>query len=354
MACHCHAQPKTESTALAEEAMWALALSATRRSTGALPSEFRGMSPEDALTTLRPTGPYGASKGWAVFGMMFMARGLHSRAPSQLLALEPLVITPDQLPLLFTAMFASIFDVSTLAAGQFLTALGSVWDAGASPCGWPSSVGTYNASSGDVSLTSRVVVFRPLQEVAPLLDPRRWDECSDLFKRTCRVAEPPGCDPRCIDPNRDNRIGSHWKGIVYERAAVGPHEAENLLSVVFDSPTRSNRRVHLDFSLYRSISYRLGAWETPGLFRRDSGELTAIPIKHDIPGGQTNADCTDIVVSKAIRYGRTSTWSGSSIVDYGELCNYLAPAFLTLWIANIQLIVPCCPGKGSPARREGR
>jgi hypothetical protein len=283
--------------------------------------------------------------------MTITALGLYRRVAARL-RFEPLArITPDQLPVIFIPLFVLVLQTSALAASQFLHALRRVWlDGESSPCGAPSALGAYNASDGDTSLRSRVIVYKPLPQVAPLLDPRRWDQCSALFKRTCRVADVPGCDPRCVDPTTDTRVGPHWEGINYERAAVGPQEAENLLSVVFDAPTRTNPRVHLDFNLYRSISHRLGAWESPGLFRRDSGELTAVPIRHDIPHGEANADCTEILVTKTIRYGRTSTWSGSSIIDYGELCNYVAPAFLTLWVANIQLIVPCCPHGTSAGR----
>lgn len=356
MACTCHAQGTTESAPLAEEAMWSLALSATRRSAGMLPSALRTMPPGEALRSLQPDDPVSARRAWAVFGMMVIALGHHHRVRSRLLAAamnrlsatwDELSLTPEQLPPLIAPYLSLVFLVPELLALRFLTAL--IVDLGLRhACGLPNALGSYDAVSGDTSLTASVVVFKPIEKVAPMLDPRCWDQCGDLFRRTCQVSEPVGPEPHCIDPEPACDGKGAWDGIIYERAGVGPVEAENLLSVCYAPPTKKSRKAEVGFRLYRSLSQRFGGWEAPGLFRRDSGSLTATPTVCNIPKLASN-DCTQIAVTKTIRYGRQSTWSGSSLADFGELSNYLAPAFLTLWVTNVQLVVPCCAGGAAVA-----
>lgn len=342
MACTCHAQGTTESAPLAEEAMWSLALSATRRSAGMLPSALRTMPPGEALRSLQPDDPVSARRAWAVFGMMVIALGYHLRG-RELPVAATARVSPEQIPVVVSPILSLVFQVPTLLAKQFLTAM---VDLHAEPCGLPNALGIYDAIAGDTSLASRVVVFKPIEEVAPKLDPRRWDQCGDLFRRTCQVSTPPGPVPRCIDPEPPCDGNKPWDGIIYERAGVGPVEAENLLSVCYAPATKTARKVDVGFRLYRSISQRLGGWEAPGLFRRDSGSLTARPTDCDL---LEKKNCTEIFVTKTVQYGRHSTWSSSSLADFGELSNYLAPAFLTLWVTNVQLVVPCCLGGATAA-----
>lgn len=343
MPCTCQGKPKSESKSLVQDALWALAFAGTRRDARALPPPLRSMTPDEALAILRPVDPGGIKYGWAALHMMFIAAGLLWRHHRELKVLNDIRIVPSQV-VDFLPIFAWVFQASELVAKQFLSALRASALAGLPPCGGQSGTGTYNSTLNATSLESRIIVYRPLGQVARFLDPRAWDECSELFLRTCRVSDAPECEPRCLSPTADYPPGADWDGIIYEHAGAGPQEVENLLSVDFDisKNTKGVRKVEVEYSLYRSISHRLGGWESAGLFRRNAGKLTAKPIKYDIPEGPANADCTELVVTKDVEFGRLSSWRGSALVDYGDLCDYLAPALLTLWVTNLALIVPCC------------
>jgi hypothetical protein len=347
MPCSCQDQPKTEGRSLAQDALWALAFAATRRDARALPPLLRGMTPDEALAILTPLEPAGLRTGWAAFHLMFIAAGIVARNDPRLEILNSIKIVPTNV-LIFLQILAGIFQSSERAARQFLSGLQELAIAGLPPCGGQSATGTYDSTLKSTNLKSRVVVYRSLNEVAGLLDPQRWDECSELFLRTCRVSKAPGCEPECISPAKDDLPGADWEGIIYERAGAGPQEIENLLSVKYNvTSDRVNEcvdveEVRVKYSLHRSISHRLGGWESAGLFRRNAGEVIAKPIKYDIPNGEAGADCTEMFVTKDVEFGRITSWRGSSVVDYGDLCNYLAPALLTLWVTNLAMIVPCC------------
>lgn len=200
---------------------------------------------------------------------------------------------------------------------------------GRPPCTAQSSESDFNARTLQTDLTASVRVFRPLAELAPLLDPQGWDRCSDLFADTHRVVASGGTFAPATEPLKDP---DKWTGLLYERAAVGPQEVENILDVSF---LREPRRVRVTYDLYRSISYSLGGMRLPGVMRQNYGYVEAVPDRHD-------ARITHMTVVKTIRYDRLSSWSGSQVIDVGEIANYLAPGFLTLWFYDLTRIVPCC------------
>ena len=341
MPCRCKGDARGDSSSAEQQALWAPAFSRAGLSADVLPRALRPMAPDEALQTLRPTGERSARHAWAALGMTFLGAPVESVTASPL---GTLANVRSELQLTEQAIVLSqVFGASLGVMTQFLLSLLGAIDRHDVPCGAPHGDSTFNARSRTTQLRSSVVVYRPLDQVAPLLDPRRWDECSELFTRTCQVAEPPGCDFECVEPTAQPTPDR--RGFLYERATVGPQEIENLLSVRYEVTSDQTRpeAVKVDYSLYRAVSHRLGGFESPGLFRANSGDLRAGRIDHDNPFEPSNRDCTLIEVTKDVQYARMSAWSGSPFVDYGELANYLAPAFLTLWIANLQLIVPCCP-----------
>ena len=341
MPCRCEGNARGATSSAEQAALWALAFSRAGLSASRLPSEFRPMTPDQALQTLRPSDERGARHAWALLAMAPIGA---PGAPAATAAVETLsgIRSAPELTALVVEL-SQLFGASVAAMALFVESLRGAMDRDDVPCGVPHGESTFNARSRTTQLRSSVVVYRPLDQVAPLLDPRRWDECSELFTRTCQVAEPPGCDFECVEPTAAPT--PDWRGFLYERATVGPQEIENLLSVRYEVTSDQTRpeAVKVDYSLYRAVSHRLGGFESPGLFRANSGDLRAGRIDHDNPFEPSNRDCTLIEVTKDVQYARISGWSGTHLVDYGELANYLAPAFLTLWIANLQLIVPCCP-----------
>ncbi|MBI3784377.1 MAG: hypothetical protein HY270_13350 [Deltaproteobacteria bacterium] len=135
-------------------------------------------------------------------------------------------------------------------------------------------------------------------------------------------------------PNQ-SALGSNWDGLLYERAVAAGQFVENVLRIGFSVQRQSNNpiaRVHATYRLYESICYRLGGIEVAGIMQRNSGELTATPIDDT----STSLTCT-----KTIRYGRLTNWSAAGPFDLGQMLNYLAPAFLCLWVNEVRLVVPC-------------
>ena len=178
-----------------------------------------------------------------------------------------------------------------------------------------------------------------------MLDPRRWDECSELFKRTCRVASPPGSDRKYLRSRPDLRA-------VLERYHLRArrHGRSQKPRTCYRCASTSRPTINLRPSPFRlppwltSTSDSIGAFPTVRCMGRTGPDSTGhwrllawgYPAKD-----RWDAPQTAVFTMKTIRYGRASSWSGNLLTDYGDLFNYLAPALLTLWVAHVQLIVPC-------------
>ena len=268
------------------------------------------------------------------------------------------------------------------------------------PCVPTADDPNYDPVRGTTRLYSTLTVRRSMGlDLAQLLDPRAWDECSDLFEETYEV-EPDGNGGYREKPTPPEAYGCGWQGLLYEFADAGPQAVQNVLWVRFavtracepipyyldperKNPSqwdRENRRrrdkrnfrdfkwrsgrnkhyrqecsarmdalpsrqsggrdcgcpldaVEIHYELHDSLSYRVGPLTLPGMMRQNSGYLRA----------WSRRDCyTDIECVKNIRFGRLSRWSNSGAFDFGEMLNYTAAAFLSLWIGEIEQIVPCC------------
>lgn len=233
-------------------------------------------------------------------------------------------------------------------------------------------------------------------DLAQLLDPRGWDNCSDLFEDTFQVV-PDGNGGYREKPTRPEDYGTSWEGLLYELADAGPQAVENILWVRFavsrtcdeppyyldpamlggsqppaliagltgsrawrqgryDLAARRRRRgaicdhaegqcevdaVEVQYELYDSLSYRVGGLTLPGVLRQNNGYFRAWSCED----GFTDVDCV-----KFLRFARLTRWSISGAYDFGEMLNYTAAAFLSLWIGDIQQIVPCCEQRKATRR----
>jgi hypothetical protein len=236
---------------------------------------------------------------------------------------------------------------------------------------------SFQPARGSTRLFSRLDVDRPLDvELTRLLDPRGWDECSDLFEDTFEVAEHDGDYDEVETPPES--YGKNWEGLLYEFADAGPQAVENILHVRFTVTRSCNplpegmqagrwrtelrgdvpRGVPFDpeerrlpeacwhqmcehpidsaevlYQLYDCLAYRIGSVVLPGTMRLNNGFFRA----HSLDNGRTRIACL-----KRIRFGRVTQWSAGRAFDYGELLNYLAPTLLSLWVGDLEQIVPCC------------
>lgn len=195
-------------------------------------------------------------------------------------------------------------------------------------CSQPEAIEEVDPISGTTSLTSSVLSSHTLDDLLPYLDPRGWDDSSDLFKSTYQVKDPNGDTFEEI-PVPWNQQGKHdWQGYLYELADSGNQQIENILYVVYE---RHDDRVLMGYSLYRSLAYRIGGLDLPGVMRQNQGAVEGIRE----PGG------TRVKVTKTVKYERLSSWSSARTVDYGDALNYLARAYLAQWVDHLQFMVPC-------------
>jgi hypothetical protein len=210
------------------------------------------------------------------------------------------------------------------------------------PCAYPKTKSTIESDSNvlETKLNSRYIVQAPLDDkLKEALDPRNWDQTGELFAETTRIPKPDG---RSID--RSSRKDEAWTvrkkgarggepGYLFERAATGFQEIENILTIERTDETPWS----IEYRLFRGESYRVAGIEISGIMRKNDGYLKARPCHND--------EWTEVEVEKRVRYGRLSTWSGSGMVDYGEVLNYAARAFLVEWVHHLALVPPCAGGQ---------
>src|SRR5262249_23298602 len=89
------------------------------------------------------------------------------------------------------------------------------------------------AASRESVLASTITVNRPIRELAPLVDPRRWDVCSTLFRKTYTVRAV-GCG-RYERYDNGKPFGTPWRGLLYERVEAIPVTARNVLRIIFQA-----------------------------------------------------------------------------------------------------------------------
>jgi len=299
------------------------------------------MATEEALEIVRTAeDEHAVRRAWAVLGLAI--KGAPESPPlfnAALLGPGPAGVQRINIDMwlhYYAQIFPTQFGVSEAASRSYAAHLRKLWSEDQVPCAMATSESGFNAKDNYTSLWSKVVALRPLGDILKHLDPRAWAGCGTLFKETCQVAIPAPDDPVCLDTPQ-GQLGKPWCGLLYEHAAAGPQDVHNLLSVEYRWVPRLCG-VRIGYRLWRAIRQTLGGWESPGLMRINSGLLFAFPYRG-------RPEWTHIWVYKRVHYGRLMSWSSGSSLDYGEFCNYLAPAFLTQWINDLQMVVPCCPGR---------
>jgi hypothetical protein len=195
-------------------------------------------------------------------------------------------------------------------------------------CTQPEATEVVDPIRGTTSLTSSVRSSHTLDDLLPYLDPRGWDDSSDLFKATYQVKNPDGDVFEEIPVRWEDQGQTDWDGYLYELADSGNQQVENILYVAY---RRQADSVEMGYSLYRSLAYRVGGLVLPGVMRQNQGAVRGTRV----PGG------TRVEVTKTVKYERLSSWSSARTVDYGDALNYLARAYLAQWVDHLQFMVPC-------------
>lgn len=189
------------------------------------------------------------------------------------------------------------------------------------------------------TVTGVAEVKRTPQQLAKLVDPRRWSEVTPAFAASYQVEQDrtgvpqyEGRNPKAAPPSRS----ASWRGLLFEDVVIPVNRStssryRNLLSIDL---AYKGRGLNADFSLYDSLSSQILVVEMPGGVDVDSGHVSAKPLS----GGWTRYE-----VVKHLRYSDLTPRDASpeGPWDYGQTLNYLAPALLSSFIEEGLLTLLC-------------
>jgi hypothetical protein len=188
----------------------------------------------------------------------------------------------------------------------------------------------FDVASLVTTVTGAAEVKRPPEQLAKLVDPRRWSEASPEFAASYAVEQDAQGAPRYQDgrPKAAPPSGSPtFEGLLFEDVVTPVNRTtfsryRNLLSIDLAS---KDGGLNADFSLYDSLSSQILVVEMPGGVDVDFGHVSAKPLSK----GWTRYE-----VVKHLRYSDLTPRDASpeGPWDYGQTLNYLAPALLSSWI----------------------
>ena len=181
-------------------------------------------------------------------------------------------------------------------------------------------------------VTGSVQLRKKPQELAGIIDPRTWDDYNPVFEAAYRVEldqdgavvfDNGGMPVELAEPNGR---GEGWTGVLYEDVSWETDGGtasrfRNLLNIRFSS---SPKRVQAKYALRRCLASQLWIVERPGGIDVDSGTWTARALR----GGWT-----ELRLVKRLRFTDATVRDASPMGwDFGQIMNYLTPAFLGMWI----------------------
>ena len=218
-----------------------------------------------------------------------------------------------------------------------------------------SCVACLDGKSWETTVTATARVPRPIEELAAVLDPRSWPQCSDVFK-DMDIVEWNGADWDVIKHPNLPRLGEPWsteqrsprdplRGL-RERVIIGATrssgfvaEFNNVLRITLTkSLTNRNPRqdeIRVTFSLKDSLKSILFGQELEGVFKNDHGHGLATRDELS-PANSTLVEMKKTLEFKDLTDGRRGAF------DYGELLNYIAPGLSCLWLEDTRDMSPCC------------
>jgi|GEM_PF-3684050 len=183
------------------------------------------------------------------------------------------------------------------------------------------------------SMTARVLVKRPVAELAAVIDPRSWATCSDAFTLSNAVTYNPSqhtYDPVLATPNP----GTPWTdGMLDEEVKLGKVEFRNVLNIEFDQTAPDEWTV--DYSLFESRKLKMPLVDLNECVNVNEGVVIARKL---LPGW------TELIVEKRVRFVDLTigTKPNPFGVDPGEILNFWAPVLLCLWLEDYTQLGPCC------------
>jgi hypothetical protein len=303
------------------EAMWSVHFFATDRRPSALPRALRPMPVADALDVLRnPADEHDLSRRRRALPRLLEAR---RHAPE---LHEP--ATAERLASLAEALGVDRRIVDTAHADERVRAHLARRTSAPAGC-LPFTVEririTYDAPTRATTARSTIRVRRPLAQLARILDPQCWKNCSDFFTESFR------CSMKTYQPE-PKPIGQSWRGALFERFEVPLASFDNVLIIDFSVKPKA---IHVTYGLYDSLRFTFVGAESPGALEIDRGYVTARSVAGD-PGW------TEIEMEKVVCFKNLTPTPASGPVDDGEWLNYSAPAMLSAWIDEAHQTSLCC------------
>lgn len=217
-------------------------------------------------------------------------------------------------------------------------------------------VACLDGKTWDTTVTATARVQRPIEELAAVLDPRSWPQCSTVFE-DIQIVEfdgiamkwnvlqnpnlPPLGDPwstRRASPN-DPELGVRERVIIGATSAGGfVAEFTTVLNVELTKSLGNfnplTDEIRLTYSLNQSEQSRLFGQVMSGGLLNDDGYGRAIR------DSLSPADWTRVEMKKTIQFHDLTDAGGA--FDYGELLNYVAPGISCLWLEDSSELSPCC------------
>jgi hypothetical protein len=307
-------------------ALWSLYFHAHGLGPSLLSAGLRPLPLDDAVNVLAEPG--GVSSGASQWTAL---RLLHAAAGVPLGQLRDLCTRPRAPRIDVNLELNLLLSVLPIAEATLRGLIESLVDTRPF-CVLPDCRSTYLGQTRTIIAVSQVTVKRPYGEVCQRIDPRNWQRCGEVFRKTQHVQSVGG---RYYPPApTSSQPGKPWRGLLYEHVQTGPVASENVLDIDFKVGARE---ATVDFSLHHPLAYRFGPLEWVGGVQIDSGQLTAKRLE-PVERGETLVTAT-----KKVRFRDLTPGDPGLTVDYGDLVSYLAPASLCMWLDDVSAIVPCCP-----------
>jgi hypothetical protein len=186
----------------------------------------------------------------------------------------------------------------------------------------------YDPPTHASTITATILVNKPLDQMVPFIDPRRWTLCSDFFERSDAVdPRTPDYDPIVLGDPPTGR----WQ--LYERFVVPIGAFENVLNIEF---MNTGNEIQVRYGLYDSVSFELLGLELAGALEVDQGSVTAVRWAN--PPTWTEMTVVKTVVFRDL----TPDDPAEGGIDQGQWLNYCAPAMLGLWMDDTSQARLCC------------
>jgi hypothetical protein len=198
----------------------------------------------------------------------------------------------------------------------------------------PQCVVSYDGHFKKTTLLATATVHRPLEFMAPILDPRSWGCGGTIIGATFIVSVKDGIYSAGHEHGKA-QLGHSWTRnrtqLLYEYARSEFASFENILKI--KRFTHDPHEVRADYELHECLVFMLGLLSTPGGLTMNQGHVigSRSPVR---------PDWTDIEVLKEIRVRDLTPNDPGNPYDFGQAVNSTMGAALSSWIDDARFLRP--------------